>query len=428
MSLSATTWLAPDAALPQRDALLDTGVIGSRIGRLISGADPVTIERCDRLRVNYQIGKSLRVLHRVDIAGASWTISARAFREGGGRRAYDEVRDAALPAAGIRPVFYDAELDTVFWVFPHDRKLAGLAAVANGELPAGDGLPGVWRSTRLTAYAPEKSATLACLDDSGAIVAYAKVSAHDRAEHDCRRYRALHESAAGNPCLQLARTLAYLPEYRVLFVEAIAGRRMNDPAAGGDSVQDAARLGAALGAFHDLTPTDAPDFTRFAPDRLAEARRLVACVRPDVWGPADALVRELISRQPEANEAPVCLHGDVHPKNAIVTDRGVALIDVEDLAIGPAAADLGSFLASLLYLRCGGRFDDGTHEAVARAFLRGYRSMRPLPASAALRWHTAAALLIERIFRSVTRIRPLGLCHLPELLGDAHALVTGGHR
>jgi hypothetical protein len=63
---------------------------------------------------------------------------------------------------------------------------------------------------------------------------------------------------------------------------------------------------------------------------------------------------------------------------------------------------------------------------VARAFLRGYASVRLLPARQSLTWHIAAALLIERILRAVTRVRPLGLSYLPELIDDAHALLTDG--
>jgi aminoglycoside phosphotransferase len=383
-------------------------------------------QRCDRLRVNYQIGKSLRVVHRVDAGGASWTISARAFRDGRGARAYQEARGATPLCPGVTPVFYDAELDTVFWVFPNDRKLVGLAAVSSGELSSSDGLPLVWQSTRLMAYAPEKSATLACLDDHRAVVAYAKVSAHDQTEHDYRRYRALEKTVDSNPYLRLPRALAYLPSHRLLLIEAIGGRRMDDPT-GGKAVDDAARFGAALAALHALKPPDAPALTRFAADRLIEARRLVIRVRPDVADLVDALAGDLMSRQPDEPEVPVCLHGDVHPKNAIVTDREIALIDVEDLAVGPAAADLGSFLASLLYLRRGGRLTTGTHDAVAYAFLSGYASVRPLPTRTALRWHTSAALLIERILRAVTRVRPLGLVHLPDLLRDARGLLTDSH-
>jgi aminoglycoside phosphotransferase len=426
MSLSETTWLAADAALPQRDALLDTAIVADRIGRLIRADSRVLIERCDRLRVNYQIGKSLRVLHRVDAGNATWTIAARAYRDGGGKRAYDEAREAS-PCADVRSVFFDPELNTVFWVFPNDRKIAGLAAVAGGKLSQDAGLPRTWHSTRLVAYAPEKSATLACLDEGDAVVAYAKVAAHDQANQETR-YQALCASLEPNPWLRLPLTLDHLPQYRLLLIEAIVGRRMDDPASGNQAVPDAGRLGAALATFHSLRATDAPEFTRFAAGRLIEASRFVGRIRPDVTNAVDALVGELISQQPDASEATVCLHGDVHPKNAIVTDRGVALIDVEDLAVGTAAADVGSFLAALLYLRRGGQLTSATHEAVARAFLVGYRSIRPLPTPVSLRWHTAAALLIERIFRAITRARPLGLLHMPALVSDARALLARHQR
>jgi Phosphotransferase enzyme family len=428
MSLSQPALIGTDAALPQRDALLDVKTIADRIGHLIHAAGPVAIGRCERLRVNYQVGKSLRVLHQVEVAGSTRTISARAFREGRGEDACREARAAAPSCDGLSPVFYDDGLNAAFWVFPHDRKIAGLAAIANGEVSRRDRLPCAWTSTRLMAYAPEKSATLACLDDDGAIVAYAKASAHDQTRHDCERYRALGESLGRSPHLRLPRPLAYVPRHRLLVVEAIAGRRMDDPGVGAQAIEDATRFGAALATFHELAHAGVPTFTRFAPPRLIEAGRLVAMVRADVEESVSALARELIARQPDEPDAAVCLHGDVHPKNAIVTDPGVALIDMEDVATGPPAADLGSFLAALLYLRRGGRFGDDTCDAVARSFFGGYGSIRPLPSRTALGWHTAAALLIERILRAVTRVRPLGLLHLPELLGDARAVMADGPR
>lgn len=353
-------------------------------------------------------------------------ISSRAFRAGRGRHAYEQARRARLPRVSVRPVFYDEYLNAVFWVFPGDRKIAGLTAAANGDLSRRDAVPVSWRSTRLMAYAPEKSATLACLDDRGRIVAYVKVTSQDEAERDYRRYQALGDQLDDNSSLRLPRALAYLPSHRVFVIEAIDGRRLHD-ATGAEALQDATRFGAALARFHQLGASDAPQFTRFSSDRLVEARRLVTWLRPDVEHRIGVLVEELIATHPAELEPPVCLHGDVHSKNAIVTDRGIALIDLEDLATGPAAADIGSFLAALLYLRRGGQLAADRHDRLARAFLVGYESVRPLPAPAGLRWHTAAALLIERILRSVTRVRPLGLFHLPGLLADARALLEGHH-
>ena len=428
MSVSAATWLAPDSAVPQRDALLDARVVGDRIGRLIGVGGPTTIDRCERLRVNYQIGKSLRVVHRVEAAGGHWTIAARTYRDDDrGARAFEEARAATVRCGNVHPVFYDAGLNTVFWVFPNDRKVTGLAALADGPTWLSGTLPRAWVSSRLAAYAPEKSATVALFDDAGGVVAYVKFFAGDEGERDYAIYHALDESANGNPHVRVPRALAYVPQCRALVLHAVAGRRMADPASDAEAVDDAVRLGTALAGFHGLTPIEPRPFTRFASDRLLEARRLIVRVRPDVTNLAEAFVRELITRRPERQDPPCCLHGDVHPKNAIVADGPVVLIDVDDLAIGPASADLGSFVAALMYLRRGQRITGNTYKAMARAFLSGYASVRALPPLASLRWHTAASLFVERVLRAVTRVRPLGLSCLPELLGDAHALLTKNH-
>ena len=60
---------------------------------------------------------------------------------------------------------------------------------------------------------------------------------------------------------------------------------------------------------------------------------------------------------------------------------------------------------------------------LADAFLAGYATVAPIPASSALRWYTAAALLMERALRAVNRVRPLGLANLHTILADARDLL-----
>lgn len=422
MTRSMAAWLAADPAVPQRDALLDTRHVAGRIASLLGRGRTLTIDRCDRLRVNYRIGKSLRVLYHLVADGAPLTVSARAYRSGRAQQAYRE----ALASSGTSPsepaVLYDAALHTVFWVFPNDRKLPNLASIAGGRLRAAD-TPPLWTSSRVMAYAPEKSVTFECAAGDGRIVGYAKVAAAERTVCDYDLYTALSAQSNTDRHVRVPRALACFPRHRTLLLEPIEGRRMPEPGSATDAPL-AFRLGAAIAAFHGFEAAHPPAFTRFAADRLLEVRRLISCVRPDV-APATARVLDaLMTRRPEADGAPVTLHGDVHPKNAIAIDRAVALIDVEDLAFGPAAADVGSFLAALAYLRCGGRLSRAAHSAIAAAFLRGYGTVRPIPEHRTLRWHVAAALLVERALRAVTRVRPLGLLHLERVLETATATVT----
>jgi Ser/Thr protein kinase RdoA (MazF antagonist) len=122
----------------------------------------------------------------------------------------------------------------------------------------------------------------------------------------------------------------------------------------------------------------------------------------------------------------VCLHGDVHPKNAVLSGDSLTLIDLDQCGAGPAAADLGSLLAALSYKRLTGLLSPARERELAESFLAGYADARALPSVASLRWHTAAALLAERALRAVNLIRTEGLRHLPEILAEAEKLMRGG--
>jgi aminoglycoside phosphotransferase (APT) family kinase protein len=124
-----------------------------------------------------------------------------------------------------------------------------------------------------------------------------------------------------------------------------------------------------------------------------------------------AAVDRLIATAPGSAPS-VCLHGDVHLKNAIVRDGDVALIDLDQVATGPAAADVGSLLAAL---RAAGV--DGESSVLA-----GYGRTAPHPLDRdALRWHVAAALVAERALRAITRVRADSLKQLPRLIAEASA-------
>jgi Ser/Thr protein kinase RdoA (MazF antagonist) len=423
MMTEAVADLAPDPALPQRDLMLDIPFVTAQLSRLLGNDQPAEIDSCERLRVNYQFGRSLRVLHRIGIGGSSLILAARTFRDGRGAKAYQRGTALAVSCEPSRPLLHDAELDTVFWTFPNDRRLSHLPAVSTVSSELRSLVPG-WSISQLKAYAPEKSATFACLDDDGRILAYAKVGASSKVELDVQRHEALGRAlSSSDPHLRLPRVIGYSEQHRTLVLEPMPGRRLAD--VGAAPASDLARVGAALATLHGLdAPAATPVFARFDADRLLKADRLIGSVRPDVAGQAGELARLLTSAQHAALGDPVCLHGDVHPKNAILAGGRVALIDVEELAVGPAAADLGSLLAGVIYWHRVGRLSTSAHDAWVESILSGYTAVRPLPSHASLGWHTAAALFIERGVRAVTRMRPLGLRHLDGLLGDARQIVT----
>ncbi len=408
--------LAADPELPQRDALLDPAVVAERLAEHLACEGRLTIESCERLRAKYQVGRSLRVLHRIGVAGESHTVAARTFAPRRCEDVHREALAAAVPTGALRPVALDRELATVFWTFPNDRKLATLPALF--EVP--DGLaraaPHRWAHAELTAYAPEKSATARCLGADRDTVAFAKVYAGDEGEHTHAIHTALADAAQGAP--RVARALGYSREYRTLFVEPIEGPSVA-ALAGGELERGLAGLASALAALHRRNaPPGLPRFRRLDPRRLAAAAALVGQARPDVAARAHALAAALAdSFDPRAPL--VCVHGDAHPKNGILSGDRVVLIDLDQVGVGAAAVDLGGLLATLTAARCAGELSAAAALRLRDAVLAGYAEVAPLPPADSLRWHEVAALLVERALRAVQRVREPGLERLGAILDAA---------
>ena len=105
----------------------------------------------------------------------------------------------------------------------------------------------------------------------------------------------------------------------------------------------------------------------------------IGLVRPELAEQASELCDALCTQKKEWNEQSVCLHGDVHPKNGILLEKGVALIDLDQASVGLPAVDLGSLLAALRYERHIGKLTEADECSLANAFLTGYQQIGMLP-------------------------------------------------
>jgi Ser/Thr protein kinase RdoA (MazF antagonist) len=431
--------LALDPRLPQRDVLLDAREVASRLSATLGVKGQLAISACERVRTKYRVGDSLRVLHRVRVGACDYTVAARAFAAGESRGAFERAAVAALDCAPLRAVLHDAELETVFWTFPNDRRLADLRVLRDVPPELARLLTPGWARSRVVAYAPEKCATAECLDARSRVIAYAKVYAGDEGRQVFDTYRSLaRRLATGGAEIAIPRALAYDESRRTLLLAPADGARIAD-LSDDELPRGYSRLGAALAALHSVpAPEGLQTFTRLDAKRLRRAARAIGAARPDARREASDLADDLERRRGwrDADDAAtrVCLHGDVHPKNGILRGERLTLIDLDQCGTGRAAADLGSLLASLIYNRLTA---DAAHPSPhssphsagrvpADAFLSGYSSVRELPAPESMCWHTAAALLAERALRAVNRVRPAGLARLRELLVEAREILREG--
>jgi tRNA A-37 threonylcarbamoyl transferase component Bud32 len=419
--------LAADAALPFRDVLFDIDDMSQRLRSALATDPSVEMTSLELVRVNYQPGRSLRAVYRADACGVTRTIAARMFPQPANS---DAVYRRSLPVekgrSPIRATGHDTAAAIVFWVFPNDRKIAALGAILDPSTAAGALGERTVTATRLVAYAPEKSATLVCETAADEAVAYVKVTADGQTGRDHDTYASLRAALDPlDPTLHLPVPLHYAPGHQALWIEAVEGRRLAASLGDEIEVEDLERLGSAVAVFHRLSAPRAQRFDRFAPSKVGGDVASLCLARPDLAATVSRLAARL-SAAAVADADLACLHGDLHPKNAIAGADRITLIDLEGVAIGPAAADIGSLLAALVYRRETLRLTAAECRARAAAFLSGYAQRRGLPSRESLAWHTAAALFFERTVRAVKRIRPLGLGSMPALLSASERLLDRG--
>src|SRR5262245_26097389 len=117
--------LANDPAMPQRDILVDETVMAQYLSRLVAHYGDFGSNHCERLRTKYRVGSSLRVLYELSGSGHSYRIAARAF---------PRTHQISNHFSANHEI-HAPELNTIFWIFPDDRKIKNLAVLK--KIPAG---------------------------------------------------------------------------------------------------------------------------------------------------------------------------------------------------------------------------------------------------------------------------------------------------
>jgi hypothetical protein len=308
--------LAPDSLLPQRDTLLNAHEMARRFSTLLGTSATQrshALTRCEWTRAKYRIGESLRVLYHLQIGTTTYAVTGRTFRNGASAQAHQVATRTTLPCGPLPAVVHDPTLDTVFWTFPNDRKIAHLSLLDNVPSHVSQLLAQTWRESRLVSYAPERAAIAQCLSADGTLLAYAKLYAGTEGAQSYAIHNALCQHVPiDDPHLRLPRAFAYTESERLLLLEPIAGRHAE--ALEDDALPDATRrFGAAVARLHVLPPPpNVPEFSHLTVSALHTAARVLAQVRPDIlkpWcggTPLGGCARHAFRRTPRCRPFPPC--------------------------------------------------------------------------------------------------------------------------
>lgn len=423
MNTAVMQLLHTDPVFPQRDLLLDPNFVAERVALSIGVNGRLPVKNCRRIRATYRPGKSLRTLYALEVAGEPCMVAARVFPAGTDTRAVTQAPSQSQ--SHLQSVFSDEETNTVYWTFPHDRKIKNLPLLMGAE-SLSELVQSRWTGSRLMAYAPEKCATVQCMDNEGSVLAYAKCYAGKESFQVFRIYSELHHAASDRSQFAVPRVIAYSSSLHILVLEAIEGKRIAD-LQDKELEQGLYCMGRALASFHAVPiNTEMERFTRLDPEYLQEAAATIALVRPDAADVVQRLAHRLCSTHMQGTGPEVRVHGDVHPKNGVLRGNRVVMIDLDQAGLASAAADLASLLAALRYEVVTGSLSQARESVLAEAFLSGYASAASLPGPPELRWYTTAALLSERALRSVSRVRVEGLENMEKLLHAAMETLEQG--
>lgn len=155
--------------------------------------------------------------------------------------------------------------------------------------------------------------------------------------------------------------------------------------------------------------------------KLDAAVELVSRARPDLEERLHRLADRL-SIDSVTTGIIATLHGDLHLKNIFVREDGeIALIDLDNLCTGDPLIDLGSFIAYLYFRAMSGGRPISEAERIAQAIVEGYGDEPDRPA---LNRQIAAALISERSYRCLTRMKQDRFHLIGPLLDAAEGLCT----
>jgi Phosphotransferase enzyme family len=447
-----------DPLLPQLPTALNAQRMAEVFATALNG--PV-LETCTVERIKYRPQRTCSVSYRLqlrdDARGAfEQRVSARFCAGGDARRRHAKALGAgdALASPAGPALQHAAELDMLAWWLPNDPQLPGLRLLCDAQALRGAldaeaaqalGLnPGAlppMRST-LVQVVPERRAC-ARVDVLAGLTAdseplrsfYVKCHADERGALTHARMQALSASPAQrSDALRTPRSLLWQPVHGLHWQAALPGMPLQHAGIDSSPVR-AAAVGAALAALH-LTSVpwgdDASLSSAVLGTQAEEAARVLAAVDSH-WSPQLARVLAALKADSSAlSSSPMStLHGDLHPNNVLVSaDDPTArpgFIDMDSLRCGPAALELGGWLADAAYRTALAGHSPERAWPACEAFLEAYAAHGgAFPQAEAVAWGAAYQLLCRRAYGAVANLKPGRLAGVQQLLARAVSVAESG--
>jgi Phosphotransferase enzyme family len=459
-----TNFVPHDRALPQLAIALDGKRMGAHFATHLftSGTKGhrFVVKSCAIERVRYKPGRNCLVSYKLILEDMETrvlreqVVCSRIYPAGGGESHYQKALRGVFAPTDIGPSLFQIEpLEMVAWLYPNERKLVGLPALADSERMHSEILPKVvaarwgdeWTLTKSSCevvhYVPEHTLTVRAdlalhhrvTGTTQTAVVFGKTYYNGHGYTTYYKMRQLWTVSQTRPTtLRVPRPILYQPELNLLWQEGVEGVTLlaceRDGRFGADIAAHYARAGAAVAALHRISLRCRCKVS--VDDITARLAALPETIGDQLNGNLPALLRvinALVERAPAMQHAVATLHGDLHPQNIFIGDD-IHLIDLDNLAGGPPLRDVGSFVADTIYRALlAGKSVESKFALISR-FVGGYAANVPWALEPdELAWFTAAALINERVYRCISRLK-IGRAELiSDLIDVAERVRKGGY-
>ena len=389
-----------DEELIERDR-----VLGNTLGLLLDEAaftaalqarlPSVTISSLRAVYVRYKPHTNCLIAYRVAIDGNELDIYAKGYESSGLVNAFDGPEDAAFALGG--GAFSLRGTAAVVFFSPYDQELRALKGLLQKEsrfrekllrrlLPNHTHLcKGQIQTLR---YKPERRFIGHLSDSSDKPAALIKVY-HGRAFHKAARATDFHSDGP----LQIAGLLGRSDTQHILAFEWLSGRSLEALLDHPTTTLNLRLTGEALARLHAQSPAGLGQRRQIA-GALEEVANSLEALIPLKTGNFRLLAREISRHLANTASQKCSIHGNFHGKHVLVTNEGIALLDLDKAAYGDPISDLGSFLAHLEQKALFEEMNPNRLETARTALLAGYeRESKCTVSRDVLRIHTAAALM-----------------------------------
>lgn len=350
--------------------------------------------------VRHKPGETTIVAYRLTRAGdePTWAYAHICQDERRAAQIYQKAASLRPRPSRLGPGLTRLDAHTVFYAFPNDARLRRLRwytdprkikrsleklAGPNGRISGSRTVVDVLR------YKPERRVVarvdLATTERNRPLLV--RYSTRRQAHHLARVAAHLRSHGINTPA-----PILQLDGSRVTVDEYIGGSQLRDAIR--DDAVAPADLAGAIGRFHATDPPARVEHRTAAGDlaRLIEGLAGLGTWHPELTETARRTVDALQRLLPSPSTRIVTLHGDLHAKNVLVDSARLAFIDLERVAVGPPAIDLGFLRAHTIAL--GVRQPGWSPRATAHieAVTECYRWDGGVLSDDDLAWHTAIGL------------------------------------